>query len=48
MFKWEIINPMTGETKMTVPFKWMARIIATYRLIGNEYWDFAKKGEGWI
>lgn len=46
-FQWEVMNPSTAEVKIRVPFRWMARFITRYRLVGNEYWDYAKRGEGY-
>ena len=39
---YEIFDPRDGKPVKTVPFKWLAKLIA------NKNQDYAKKGAGWI
>jgi len=46
---WEVFFPTTGRTFCTVPFAWMARMIANlYDLHNFGALDYGRKGEGWV
>ena len=39
---YEVFDPRDGKAIYTVPFKWLAKLIARKEL------DYAKKDEGWV
>lgn len=42
---WETFNPTTGKIRWTVPFRWLAKWLALH---DETYWEYSRKGEGWL